>query len=111
MNFSELIRQMLSHDKGTGYDSTATLRYALLSSAQCCRASKTQIRTLCVQRSIADKSFATNTDNPSPTTDSHNFRHFANVTYIVSFVTGRVATGWPQFYDIVHPYIDILHER
>eukprot|EP00965_Chrysotila_dentata_P262964 6214722-Pleurochrysis_carterae.AAC.1 len=29
----------------------------------------------------------------------------------LSFVTGRVATEWPHFYNIVHPYIDILPDR
>eukprot|EP00965_Chrysotila_dentata_P014116 468194-Pleurochrysis_carterae.AAC.1 len=44
--------------------------------------------------------------------DAQNFRHSASVTYtLVPFVTGRMATGWPHLYSIVHPYINILPER
>eukprot|EP00965_Chrysotila_dentata_P107595 3554842-Pleurochrysis_carterae.AAC.1 len=34
----------------------------------------------------------------------------ANVTSCPT-VTGRVATGWPHLFEIVHPYINILPER
>eukprot|EP00965_Chrysotila_dentata_P103281 3409060-Pleurochrysis_carterae.AAC.1 len=33
------------------------------------------------------------------------------VSRIVSFVTGRVATGWPHLHSIVHPHIIILPGR